>query len=554
MPTVGDYIERNRERLVAQYAEEVGQLPSARGLSYNEVIDTLPEFLDTLVKISHTGKREGLSEIALRLEETHLNLRLRLGFKLEEVTKEFVLLSRIIAELWQQRPLKERPAPEDVQLLTDQLQVFIDKAVEVFSGYSREEYQAEKHYLHRLNKLSTRLTEDPPSLATLGARLEPLVEVVQEAVQAAGAALFLADDKGQWLSAPTTCGLAAEPDQPVSLASSTFVAEIAAEESPVYLPDARYADNRVSAQARQSGLNSLLGLRLYPHGKLLGVLYVGTPHVQLFEPRTKRQLHMLVDYLAGVIERARLLAEVQQGRNRLQLLLDSAGEGIYGIDGEGRCTFANPACVKLLGYDSSADLIGQFMHDLIHHTKENGEPYPAEECPLLQTARQGKPFRSEAELLWRADGTSFYADQRASPMYEEGRLIAAVVTFVDVSARRRAEAERQALLEQTRQAVSAREETVRIVSHDLRSPLSAIQLSAGLLIRDSASYEQGHRVRRQAKLIQQSTHRMQRLIDDLTDFGNIEAGTLAISLAPHDPSALVHEATEELREAAEKKV
>lgn len=553
MPKVADYIEKNREQIVQRYAEEVSKIPSARGTTFAEKIDTLPEFLETLAAISRAGKPDDAQQVALRMEETHLSLRLRLGYRLDEAIEEYVALSRIIAELWAQRPLAEQPEPQDVQLLTDQLQLMMDRAVEMFSGYSADEYQAEKRYLRRLDALSTQLLTDVPSADAVRTRLSPLLEVVQEAMQAGGTALFLVDESGQRLLPAGTSGLAAEPDEPVRLDQPSFLAQVAEADVPLYLSDASNADHMVSQPLCASGLRSLLGLRLYPHGKLLGVLYVGMDHVRLFEPRAKRYLQTLVGYLSGIVERTILTTQAQQARKRLQLLLDSVGEGIYGVDAEGRCTFANPACVKLLGYRSSDELIGKSMHHLIHHTKPNGKPYPIEECPLLSTARRGEPYHAEEELLWRADGTSFYADQRASPVYEEGRLMAAVITFTDVSARRQAEAEREALLAQSQRAVSGREEIVRIVSHDLRSPLAAILVASSLLMRDAAADEQGRRMRKQTALIQRSAERMHRLIDDLMDFGSIEAGALALKRAPHDPASLVREVAEEVREAAEDK-
>ena len=71
-----------------------------------------------------------------------------------------------------------------------------------------------------------------------------------------------------------------------------------------------------------------------------------------------------------------------------RLLLNSTGEEIYGIDLEGNCTFANPACLKLLGLENDADLLGRNVHELSHHTRVNGDPYPVEECRIYQAYRQ----------------------------------------------------------------------------------------------------------------------------------------------------------------------
>ena len=74
----------------------------------------------------------------------------------------------------------------------------------------------------------------------------------------------------------------------------------------------------------------------------------------------------------------------------VRLLLNSTGEGIYGTDMEGNCTFANPACLKLLGFKPDTDLLGKHMHNLVHHTRPNGEQYPVERYHIYQAFREHK--------------------------------------------------------------------------------------------------------------------------------------------------------------------
>ncbi|MFV9673183.1 MAG: PAS domain-containing protein, partial [Acidimicrobiia bacterium] len=72
-----------------------------------------------------------------------------------------------------------------------------------------------------------------------------------------------------------------------------------------------------------------------------------------------------------------------------RLLLDSTGEGIYGVDLDGNCTFANPASLRILGFDSADELLGRNMHDLVHHTLPSGDPYPMSECKIYLAFREG---------------------------------------------------------------------------------------------------------------------------------------------------------------------
>src|SRR5687767_4912065 len=119
-------------------------------------------------------------------------------------------------------------------------------------------------------------------------------------------------------------------------------------------------------------------------------------------------------------------------RNQLELLLASTGEGIYCVDMDGRCVFINRAGAEALGY-SPTQLLGRNMHEVMHHTRPDGTHYPAECCPIFNAFRDGRPCRIDDDLLWRADGTSFYAEYSSYPIIDHGAITGAVVTFVDVS-------------------------------------------------------------------------------------------------------------------------
>ena len=122
----------------------------------------------------------------------------------------------------------------------------------------------------------------------------------------------------------------------------------------------------------------------------------------------------------------------------LSLLLESTGEGVFGIDMDGRCTFVNRAAGETLGWRTD-QVLGRNMHELIHHSHADGRHYPACDCPIFNAFRQGLPCRIDDEVLWRADGTSFPAEYSSHPVLEGGRVRGAVVTFIDISERKRAE-------------------------------------------------------------------------------------------------------------------
>ena len=134
----------------------------------------------------------------------------------------------------------------------------------------------------------------------------------------------------------------------------------------------------------------------------------------------------------------RRLAEADRARvtKQMQLLLDSTGQGVYGLDLEGNCTFINRATCEMIGYRPE-EVLGRNMHELAHHHKPDGSPYPAEECPVYEAVRTGKGCRLEEEILWRRDGTAIPVEYSSFPVLEEGSIKGAVVTVSDITERKR---------------------------------------------------------------------------------------------------------------------
>jgi PAS domain S-box-containing protein len=142
------------------------------------------------------------------------------------------------------------------------------------------------------------------------------------------------------------------------------------------------------------------------------------------------------------LELPRSAAEDELARIKRQneLILEAAGEGIYGLDCEGKTTFLNPAAAHMLGFDMKA-LIGQPMHSLLHHTRPDGSPFPKEACPIYAAFKDGAVHHVDDEVFWRKDGSSFPVDYTSTPIRENGKLAGAVVVFKDITERKQAEQE-----------------------------------------------------------------------------------------------------------------
>jgi PAS domain S-box-containing protein len=134
--------------------------------------------------------------------------------------------------------------------------------------------------------------------------------------------------------------------------------------------------------------------------------------------------------------------ELQHLLKRHQLILDSAGEGVYGLDAAGNTTFANEAATRILGWRAE-DVIGQPLHDIHHHSYEDGSPYPRENCPIYSAIRDGQVHQLDCEVFWRTDGSSVPVEYTSTPIIENGEITGAVVVFRDISERKEIERQRE---------------------------------------------------------------------------------------------------------------
>ncbi len=130
---------------------------------------------------------------------------------------------------------------------------------------------------------------------------------------------------------------------------------------------------------------------------------------------------------------------MQENKDQLRLILDSTAEAVYGIDTEHNCTFCNIRCINILGYKTQDELLGKNMHRLIHHTLRDGTPFSENECRIQQTLVDGKGAYSKDEFFFRADGTSFDVEYNSYPQFKDGNIIGTVVTFTDITERKKDE-------------------------------------------------------------------------------------------------------------------
>jgi len=174
-------------------------------------------------------------------------------------------------------------------------------------------------------------------------------------------------------------------------------------------------------------------------------------------------------------------------RHPLSLLLESTGDGIFGIDLAGNCMFINRAGAQLLGWPA-AEVIGRNMHELTHHSHADGSHYADTDCPIFNAFRRGLPCRIDTEVFWRRDGRAFAVEYSSHPIIDEGVVRGAVIAFLDITERKRAAAALQQSRDELEQRVDERTAELSVALQQVR------ELSAWM---DSVREEERTRIARE---------------------------------------------------------
>lgn len=246
----------------------------------------------------------------------------------------------------------------------------------------------------------------------------------------------------------------------------------------------------------------------------------------------------------GASTTAQDMTELQKVRDdkdlsdqRIRLLLESTAEAIYGLDNDGKCTFVNPSCVKLLGYDSADELLGQHMHTLIHHTRPDGTAYEADDCGIDTAFRDGRRVHMPEEVFCRKDNSQFDVELWAHPMIVNGRPIGAVVTFLDTT-------ERTEAANELKMEIRRREHFLAMLSHELRNPLSAVRTASQVLDTEGITTEMDLQSRH---VIERQTKQMTRLLDDLLDVSRITENKIRMEMEVCDLREVVDDAIQSVQ-------
>lgn len=206
------------------------------------------------------------------------------------------------------------------------------------------------------------------------------------------------------------------------------------------------ADLVINLQGSKTLAVEVLGFRLEqrkPNAPLIAMVL--TSKSNLAQRRQLAEVHRL--HRDGLEYWKTIEQAFREFERENDLILQSVGDGIYGVDIDGKATFVNPAAERILGWEAK-EMIGKNVHDLIHHHHADGTDYHAHSCPIYGAFRDGEVRKVDDEVFWTKDQKPIHVAYTSTPIVDSGQLVGAVVVFRDISERIKAEADlRQALSE-----------------------------------------------------------------------------------------------------------
>jgi len=235
-----------------------------------------------------------------------------------------------------------------------------------------------------------------------------------------------------------------------------------------------------------------------------------------------------------------IFRNLKENEEKTLLILNSTAEGIYGIDLNGLCTFANKSCIKLLGYQSEEELLGKNMHDLVHYKNLDNQIIKVEHCKIHLAFKQGKGTHAEDEIFWRADGSNFPVEYWSYPQLKNAQIIGAVVTFNDISNRKINDEKILKYTQELKDLNATKDKFFSIIAHDLKNPFNTLLGFNELLVKNAATYTP-EKVQQFALHMYNTSRHTYALLENLLEWSRLQTGKLNPNPVKAKPSELIYE-------------
>lgn len=268
----------------------------------------------------------------------------------------------------------------------------------------------------------------------------------------------------------------------------------------------------------------------------VGLKTIGVLAIQSYEERVRfgmeelNILQFVSTQIANAIERKRNETKLIESEEQIRLLLDSTAEAIYATDVNGICFMANQACAKILGYDSIDSFIKKNMHNLIHHSHRDGSSYPIESCEILLAVKTNSKLHRDEDVFWKSDGTPLEVEFWSHPIHKADKIIGAVVTFIDITDRIKAQQKIHEYNEELKNLNASKDKFFSVVAHDLRSPFHGL-LGLSEIIVDEFDFLEKPDLKEYMTNIHKTIKNVYRLIENLLEWSRLQSGKMTFSPA-----------------------
>ncbi|MGD1919341.1 MAG: ATP-binding protein, partial [Pleurocapsa sp.] len=283
-------------------------------------------------------------------------------------------------------------------------------------------------------------------------------------------------------------------------------------------------------------LGSHFAIAIYQYQLYQEIRSLNTSLEQRVEQRTSQLQQTNQQLVQEISDRLKTRASLERLSHQNELILNSAGEGIYGLDRNGSTTFVNPAAAEILGYQVK-ELENRPMHEIVCHSTEEGIPYSWSENPIYQTLKTGEVYYITNEIFWRKDKTSFPVEYVCTPIKEEKQIVGAVVIFKNIT-------ERQII-------DRMKDEFISVVSHELRTPLTSIRSAIAMLASNRLDSE-SQKSKRLLEIALDNSNRLVRLINDILDLERIKSGRVTMVKENHSVAEIMIDTVEVMQSMADK--